>query len=457
MRIARRLGVFALLVLGAACSDDPAPPAAATPADPAPAEKKPSVPSDPPPPPAKVHAKPTFPEVQSAGGPVITSPKVVPIVFAGDPLAAQITSFTKKMAGSAYWKGVATEYGVGAITALETVVVDEAPPANLTASEIETWLAAKLSGPAPAFGAADPDTLYAIFYPPNVSITIDGQSGELGQSCAGYGGYHYEIAAAGKAIGYAVLPRCSNIDELTVAASHEYFEWATDPFPVSKPAFSKLDAGHWAWQAAMIGELSDLCTFLDRENLKPDELGFVVQRQWSNKLSLAGGYPCAPVRDIPYVQAIAYAEDDAIVPDYAGTGYVQTKAIRVAPGTSRTVDVLLYSDRKYDKAVPLRTYALADFYGSTEKSGFTFRVAGSGKVGDTVELRVDAPKAAGYDVVVVMATVDAKTAHFWPVLVVNDAGDGSNVAAPSLTREMLPKKPQRGRIPVRRSPRLLDR
>jgi hypothetical protein len=295
----------------------------------------------------------------------------------------------------------------------------------------------------PAFGAPDPDTLYAIYYPQGTTITLDG-AGELGQSCAGYGGYHFEIAAGTKQVGYTVLPRCSDIDELTVAASHEYFEWATDPFPETNPAYSKLDEPHWAWQATMIGELGDLCTFQDRDNLRPTEIGFDVQRQWSNKLSLAGKYPCAPAKTTPYLQAIPTTIDDAVVPEYGSVSkYIKTKAVRVAPGTTKTVDVLIYSDQGGTALVPRRVQSYQEFYGGTgEKSGYVFTLSEThGRVGETVELSIKAPKESAYDLMMMLAYTSQTSVHYWPILVVNDDGATVGIDRPTITPAMLPKKP----------------
>lgn len=442
-------GVLVLGVLGAvpACSSDdgsatvaPIPPA--IPPAPEAGPPGPEVDAGPP----KVIPKPTFPEVQSRGGPVIKTPRIVPIVFAGDPLIAQITQFTAKIATSEYWKTVGAEYGVGAITPLETIVLDEAAPEAITSDQIEAWLAAKLSGETPALGAPDADTLYAVYYPASTKITMGDGDDRLGQSCEGYGGYHFEIAAGGKQVGYTVLPRCSDIDELTVAASHEYFEWATDPFPKTKPAYSKLDEPHWAWQATMIGELGDLCTFLDRENLHPPDIGFEVQRQWSNKLSLAGKYPCAPAKTTPYLQAITTTIDDALVPDYGSISrYVKTKAIRVPPGQTKKVDVLIYSDQAGSQLVPLRAMSYQQFYAGTgEKTGFVFTLDQThGKVGETVEISIKAPKEPGYDLLMMLAYTSKTAAHYWPVLVIND--DGSEVGAGRPSVPTFPTRPRASR------------
>ena len=449
LALSTALAVGTLLV---ACSSDDssgAPQPVVPDVPPAPEAGAPAVVPDAAPP--KVIPKPTFPEVQSRGGPVIKDPHVIAIVFAGDPLTSQITDFTSKISTSSYWKNVGEEYGVGPMTAMPTITiaVDEPAPTAITSAQIETWLAQKLSGPTPAFGTPDPSTLYAIYYPSGTTITMDG-AGEQGQSCMGYGGYHFEVNASGTQVGYTVLPRCSDIEELTVAASHEYFEWATDPFPKTKPAYSKLDDAHWAWEAAFIGELGDLCTFLDRENLNP--FGFEIQRQWSNKLSLAGKYPCAPTKTTPYLQAIPTAEDDAIIPANGQfSKSLKTKAIRVPPGGSRTVDVLVYSDQPAIQSVPMRAMSYQQFYGGKggPKTGFVFTLEEAyGNTGSTVPVTINAPTEPGYDIMMMLAYTSKNTVNYWPVLVVNDSAADAAAGMPSIIPKLdAPTRAARARIP----------
>lgn len=113
------------------------------------------------------------------------------------------------------------------------------------------------------------------------------------------------------------MPRCtipgaSQLDTLTETASHEYFEWATDPFPASDPAWTGVDEDHIAWERLFLGELGDLCVLPGLGTIKPADLGFVVQRQWSNKSSVAGHHPCVPANaSVPFFQAIPELPDRA--------------------------------------------------------------------------------------------------------------------------------------------------
>jgi hypothetical protein len=271
-------------------------------------------------------------------------------------------------------------------------------------------------------------------------------AGSMSKSCQGFGGYHSEIVPGGTHVGYAVLPRCAGIDDLTIGTSHEVFEWATDPFPMSTPAFDRLDDAHWAWQAMMIGELSDMCTFLDYDSIKPAEIGFTVQRHWSNKASLAGQFPCAPSGGKAYYQAIPRIEDEALVPDYfdiTGTKQIKTKAIRVAPGKSRTVDVLVYSDQASSKqAVGVRAMTLSELYGQDSQSGFSFTLdKDKATVGSTLQLTIEAPKSSAFDVLVMTAYLDKKTIEYWPVLVTSDDGKDVQAGVSSVRPDQLPGRP----------------
>ena len=75
--------------------------------------------------PAFPAAHPAAPQVLSLGGPVLATPRFVPIVFAGDPEIANISKLMKSIAPSAYWKATTSEYGVGEATASEPIIVTD--------------------------------------------------------------------------------------------------------------------------------------------------------------------------------------------------------------------------------------------------------------------------------------------------------------------------------------------
>jgi hypothetical protein len=379
--------------------------------------------------------KPSFPTVNTLGGPVMKAGKVIPIIFSGDPMAASIKDFTKKLGQSEYWANVGKEYGVGPYTAGDAITPSDAAPTSTTQKGIEDWLKGKLNGVNPEFGKPDSNTLYAIYYPQGTTIEDDGSG--LGTSCQSYGGYHADIVVGNNQdVGYAVLPRCADLDYLTIAASHETFEWATDPFPMTTPAYTALDDAHWAWQIVMLGELSDMCTYMDHSFVQPPELGFTVQRHWSNTFSLAGAFPCAPVKDVPYFQAIAETNAKAVVPDRFGKGSLTTDAIKVEVNKKTTVDVHIYSDKPVDGEIDLRVMGYEEYSGQQSTTGFDFSLQQtSATVGSTVQLDLTTSQK-GFDIALIVARVNQMGMHTWPVLVTTETttpkttklGEGTDLA-----------------------------
>ena len=369
---------------------------------------------------------PTFPIVKNRGGAVIAAPKVVAITFANDPSSDAISDFTSKISASTYWADLGREYGVGPMTPLAPFVATENAPTSTNVGAIESWLSAQLSGSAPALGAPDPSTLYAVYYPSTTTIVPSTVTSEVGNGCKGTGPYHAEMNVGGVQVGYAVVPRCGRFDDLTVSASHEYFEWATNPFPSTKPTFAKLDDAHWAWQAAFNGELGDLCPYLDNARLRVRESGFAVETMWSNTASLAGKFPCAPSSGAPYVQAIAAAGDTAKVPSLLpNVPDVTTNAIRIPAGGSRTVAVLVYSDQPSADVVSLRALTFQELTtgmsGGAESTGYVYSLERTtARAGDVVALTIHAPSHTQYDLLVMGTQTSAGSINYWPVLVVDD-------------------------------------
>ncbi len=188
--------------------------------------------SDPTPP-----AGTSLPQVISLGGPVLTTPKLQPILYASDPSGSDILAFLQELASTSYWSQTTSEYGVGALTVLPAITVNTPAPATITDAMLQTMLADNTAGAAPAWGAADASTIYLFALPPG---TIE-QDTE-GACCTGYDGYHSEAdvgtGAAPVTVPYALSCACSGFDgagitdlqERTIDMSHELVEAATDPF-----------------------------------------------------------------------------------------------------------------------------------------------------------------------------------------------------------------------------------
>jgi hypothetical protein len=279
---------------------------------------------------------PSQPTVSNAGGNVLTAPHVVPIFFANDAtIQGKTEAFLNTLAGSSYWTAMTTEYGVGAITVAPTVIATETPPT--TDAAVDSLVTAHAGGTG-GWPANTPNTIYAVFLPDGVTLTMGG-----GTSCKDFGGYHSETSAS---VVYALLPRCSMsmtfpvFDYLTIATSHELLEASTDPHPQSNPAYTQVDDAD-----AIIGlmpgaELGDMCEAA-RGSYQPILGSYTVQRMWSNVSGAAGHDPCVPAMPTPYVEAAA---NMPLIAVNGGGQTLMTRGVQIPLGQSKDVEVDLYSD-----------------------------------------------------------------------------------------------------------------
>ncbi len=336
-------------------------------------------------------APPAMPEVVSLGGPVIASPKVVPIFFAGDPLQPQLEQFLAQLATSSYWSATTAEYGVGALTIAPAIVVPDPAPDTVTDDEIKSWLAAQADGSHEGWPKADPDTVFTVVYPATTSIDVHGK-----KSCQAFDAYHLEgTDAEGEPLIYAVLSRCVSgaaaLDEVTGAMSHELVEAATDPRYVTAPAFAQTDADHFIWTITTAGEVSDLCAF-DPQSYAPLVGDFVAQRSWSNAAAAAGEDPCVPAIDEPFFDAAPVLLEDVTL--HAGSSVIATKGVVVPVGESRTIDVVLFGD---PGAEPWTLEAAdgSSLFGGAKELELAWDTP-SGKSGDVRRLTVHAVKPGSF-------------------------------------------------------------
>jgi hypothetical protein len=145
---------------------------------------------------------------------------------------------------------------------------------------------------------------------------------------------------------YIIIPRCpaypglSDIDSLDWTISHEYVEEATDPF---ETAYWTVDADHmaWSWEPNFV-EMADICNYPFLITT-PSDLGYTVQRAWSNAAAAGGGDPCVPApTDRVYFNAAPVLDDDvSIGGTLKWTG--STKGVHIPVGQTRNVEVDLFS------------------------------------------------------------------------------------------------------------------
>jgi hypothetical protein len=291
---------------------------------------------------------PAAPSVAWLHGPVLKSPKIVPIFFAGDDttFTSQVETFVDGIGATQYWAAIGTEYEVGPATGLPAIQLSEAANPSLLDSDVQAWLKAKVEAGDP-FPANDGNTLYAIYYPEGVSISLVSQ-GQTSKSCHDFGGYHSSVKLSdGTSAPYAVIPRCkffdafSGLDAVTAASSHEFIEASTDPFPETDPAYAQPDQDHFYWEFALFGgEVGDMCAAQIQSFTQFSEFPFVVQRAWSNKSAAEGHDPC-----VPALPGEVYFNSAAVLPDLVNLpGLGQVHAIKIPTGQTKTIEVELFSD-----------------------------------------------------------------------------------------------------------------
>jgi hypothetical protein len=239
-----------------------------------------------------------FPQVGTTDGAVLAPMRLVTIVANNDSGDADtLFGFSTGISASTWWARVAPEYHLTTVSAAAGVI-GPAITANVTDHDVFDYVTAAIGG-MPSL-ARDGHTLYILYLPPQIEVVRDGMPND---GCKLFGAYHDRYGTRGDNL--AVVQRCFTdqyaVDDMTVAASHEILEAATDPdgrgyrLPVvasSKPWTETV------WNAFdLIGgaELGDLC-----EGTFWVEGTSVYQRIWSNRVAAAGGDPCVPALGEPY-------------------------------------------------------------------------------------------------------------------------------------------------------------
>lgn len=350
--------------------------------------------ASPPPGPFMEAPHPAPPQIQTYGGPVMTSMQVVPVFFGGDMMTqTQVENFLTQLSTSSYWGTTTSEYGVGKMTVAKSIVTSDAPPTTDNAAA--TWLRSMTNGSHPEWPAPDANTIYAVFLPDGASISFQGYA-----SCKEFGGYHYETSAtSGGPLIYAMLPRCpvfgslKGIDALTASTSHELIEAATDPQDTSNPAYAIPDSDHYAWALMPGSEIGDMCAQQPQAFQQLVGTSY-VQRTWSNASAAAGHDPCVPVLSEPYFNSALVLPDNVTI-DFGGMGgQVQTQGVKVPVGMSKTIEVDLFSD---GPTTPWTVQAedTASFMGSADLS-FSWDKT-SGNNGDKLMLTITRLKNGQYN------------------------------------------------------------
>lgn len=348
-----------------------------------------------------------LPQVISLGGSVIAAPKVQPIVYAGDPHTADLEAFLKELTQTSYWSQTTSEYGVGALTVLPTIVRPEAAPSTISDSTLVSDLSANLGA---TWGAPDGDTIYLFVFPTGTKVNAGGLC------CDSFDGYHDEAKASGVKIPYGVVCSCpgldgpgvSDVQQITIAASHELIEAATDPFPYTDPAFGQNDDANVIWTLATGGEAADMCEFDLDSFVIPQGSTYMVQKSWSNVEAKAGREPCLPATGAPFFAA------SPVLPDMLSITGVpfKTSGVKLAVGETKTIDVQLWSNKPTSGPFKVNVYDLSsDFYGDSQALQVSLD-KNTGMNGDVLKLTINMVKVdttMGVNAFVLETELDGET------------------------------------------------
>jgi hypothetical protein len=285
---------------------------------------------------------PAYAQMTSLGGPVLAHPRVQPVFFSRDPHIATMTDFLSQLGASNVWTQSTSEYGVGPETMAQPIIVTDPPPAATTSNDIASWITSNISGTSPAWGAADTNTVYMLFYPSTTNVTLIYGSTSMA-SCTGFHGFHDQTTSPAGAVAYAVIAECptDTQDFLTGVTSHESYEAATDPFPEVEPAWMLPDDDHLAWALVAGSEVSDMCFMGGMAKVGP----YTTFSSWSNASLAAGGPPCVPpIGSEPYFNSAPVLGDDITI-DLNGYP-LKNKGLKAAVGESKTIELDLFSSAK---------------------------------------------------------------------------------------------------------------
>jgi hypothetical protein len=287
---------------------------------------------------------PEMPQVVKFSGPVLMMPKVQTISWASDPQGAVLDGLVQELTTTSFWSITTSEYGVGPLVVQPPQHLPDPLPTTYSDTQFINLIKANTTGASPAWGAVDTNTIYMIAIPSGVPF----DDGTGSKCCTDYDGYHNEATIGTTHVPYAVVCTCpgfdgpqeTNAQQLTVVASHELVESATDPYFQSRPAYAQSDDDHAVWTVLTQGELADMCELNSDASFIPPDGTFMVQRTWSNAAAKAGKNPCVPGGE-PFAGAQPVLTTSGVI-QYGGAW--TTKVVKIPVGMTGEVDVQLYTD-----------------------------------------------------------------------------------------------------------------
>ena len=300
-----------------------------------------------------------MPTLRNLGGSVVANPTLVTVTWSTDTNAATFEAMSDHLGASSYWAALNSEYGVGPTTSViaDHVSITTAPPSTASDTDLKTFITTNAGSGSSGWPAPTASTLYLVYTAPSTAITFSGQN-----ACNLYGGYHDQATANGITFPFVVVFGCSNTtaSAATTTASSLLDSAATDPLPMSSPAYAAFDNDHLSWAVLTFfaDETGLACQGFQSSFYTETETNFMfgVQRGWSNASAHAGHNPCVPVPASPYFNVTPFpAEQDMISTTILGQA-TPTRGYKGVVGQKRAFSVGFYSDQG---TAPIRLSARA--------------------------------------------------------------------------------------------------
>jgi len=245
-----------------------------------------------------------FPQLQPHTGRVLRPLRLVTVAAQNDDLAPQLFAFADALVASNWYSAIGADYGLGMAGASRHVIGPAiASGTTMTNADMVSYITNAIAGGGPQ---PDGNTVYVLYLPAGAIFYYAPDDGP-NTNCRFVGGFHLPYGPGGDA--WAAVQRCPNIrttllDQLTVTASHEVAESATDTGNGWALSLGNLQP----WMADVWLELEgrghveagDLCS-----GTRIVEGAYTYQRIFSNAAAAAGGDPCVPALPLPYYSTSA--------------------------------------------------------------------------------------------------------------------------------------------------------
>ena len=279
---------------------------------------------------------PAAPQIVNGGGAVMQDATIVPIMFPMYPYATDVAGLASALKQAGYWDTL-VEYDVTSVTAGAPVTLTEQAPTTINDSQIQTWLAGKLTGDAAAFGPPSKSAVYTIFYPASTTVWTGCQP------------YHWSFQDPDDLnlnISYVVIPLCdsgsTNAEDVVIEnVTRMWISTLTNPV-VFGHAYEYFDANHRVWLDVTGYEVGTACSGLEGANsvYTPPSIGHPVSKAWSNAAASAGHDPCVPAATgTAYFNSAPVLGDTFDWPLGGAQTTGMTQGAHIPSGQSKTIDV----------------------------------------------------------------------------------------------------------------------